>query len=90
MARPEIGDLYQQLLRTRFEFVGVGERHIHNVYRAIKARFPSLCDDSYLCADNCSQGHNQPEWQHTVRKALDRLKSGHVSKSDRRGFWIFK
>ncbi len=92
MARRDTQELYQQLLITRLKFVSRGKRHIHYVYHRVEAQFPKLCDDNYLCRNNCSSGHNQPEWQHAVRRALDHLKSesGPVSKSDQRGFWIFK
>lgn len=90
MARPDLKQLYQELLDSKFRFMSRGEQHLHDVYQAVKERFPDLCDDTYLCRDNCSRGHDQPEWKHTVRKALDRLKasSGPVSKGNT-NYWIF-
>ena len=90
MAKSELQELYQQLRETQFAFVGRGEHHLRDVYRAVQAQFPELCDDSYLCAENCSGGHNQPEWQHTVRKALQSLKgTGVVSLGSRKSYWMF-
>ncbi len=89
MAREDLRELYQQLIISKIRFAERGEHHLHDIYKAIKDRFSTLCDDSYLCRDNCSQGHNQPEWQHTVRKSLEALKrAGVVSKSDRKNYWI--
>jgi hypothetical protein len=69
MAKPEIQELYQRLMNDRFRFLGRGEHDLHDIYGAVKNRYRDLCDDSYLCRDNCSSGHDQPEWQHTVRKS---------------------
>ncbi len=71
MARADLRDLYHQLTTSKFGFVGNGEHSLEDVYRAVKTRFPALCDDGYLCRDNCAHGHDQPEWRHTVRKALN-------------------
>jgi hypothetical protein len=91
MARPELEQLYQELIGSRFAFIPHGEQDLWDVYSAVRGRFASLCDDSYLCRQNCSQGHNQPEWQHVVRKVLDALKSpdGDISKGSRRRHWVF-
>ncbi len=92
MARPDISDLYQELRRTRFGFVPQGEHHLHDVYRAVKARYPSLCDDRFLCSDNCASGHQRPEWQHVVRRALQAEKgpSGQVERGSKSRHWLFK
>jgi len=72
----------------RFRFTARGERSLDDLYREVKSRYRDLCDDTYLCRDNCSSGHNQPEWQHTVRKSLDALKrQGVVSRGSRKGYW---
>ncbi len=89
MAREDLKELYQELKRSRFQFVPRGTHHIDIIYREVKSRFPHLCDDSYLCAENCSSGHSQPEWNHTIRKALESLKGESVLKDDRKGFWTF-
>lgn len=91
MVRPELKELYQELLGSRFSFIPRGEHHVHDIYSAVRGRFTDLCDDNYLCRENCSQGHNQPEWQHVVRKVLDALKTpdGDVLRKSRRPYWIF-
>jgi hypothetical protein len=92
MARPSSRELYQELRKTRFGFVPPGEHHLHEVYTAVKAHYPSLCDDSFLCAENCGSGHQRPEWQHVVRRALQAEKgpSGQVERSSKSRHWLFK
>ncbi len=91
MARPELQQLYQELLSCRFAFIASRTHHIHDVYSAVHAQFPELCDNKYLCREYCSQGHNQPEWQHVTRRVLEALKCsrGDVSRSTRSRHWIF-
>lgn len=92
MARQDVQTLYRDLKATTFSFVPRGEHHVHDVYTMVKRRFPRLCDDSFLCAGNCARGHEQPEWQHVVRKALQALKSstGPVSRGASWGHWRFR
>jgi uncharacterized Fe-S center protein len=92
MAREDLQELYQQLLKSEFRFMRSGSQHIENIYNEVKINFNNLCDDSYLCTENCSSGHNQPEWQHTIRKALDRLKkiSSSVAKDKKHKHWIIR
>jgi hypothetical protein len=92
MARPSVRELYQELRKTRFGFVPSGEHHLHEVYGAVKARYPSLCDDSFLCVDNCASGHQRPEWEHVVRRALQAEKgtSGQVERGVKKVHWRFK
>lgn len=91
MARSHERALYSQLQTSRFAFLPRGELHVHAIYAAVKSRFPAQCDDSYFCAENCSSGHHQPEWQHVVRKSLQAQKAaaGPVSRGSRRGYWRF-
>lgn len=90
MARADLQTLYQYLIHDRFSFMTQGEHSLDDLYRGVKSRYHNVCDDSYLCRDNCSRGHNQPEWQHTVRKSLDALKrKGVVSRGSRKGYWTF-
>ena len=90
MARPDLQQLYQELKASRFGFLARGEHDVRAIYRIVKARYPRLCDDSFLCSQNCSRGHEQPEWQHVVRKALQALKSptGPVSSGSAWGYWL--
>ncbi len=92
MARADTRDLYQRLRNTRFAFVPRGEHHLHDVYAAVKAQYPSLCDDGLLCADNCASGHQRPEWQHVVRRALQAEKgpSGRAERGSKKRHWLFQ
>ena len=92
MAHPELQQLYHKLLGCPCVFISRGEYHIQDIYSAVRGHLSDLCDDSYLCRQNCSQGHNQPEWQHVIRRVLDALKSpdGDVSHSSRPRCWIFR
>ncbi len=91
MARTDVRELYNRLQDSRFSFIDGGEHHLHSIYQAVKDLYPKLCDDDYLCAENCSGSHRQPEWQHAVRKSLQAQKSssGPVSKGNQRGYWRF-
>ena len=76
----------------RFSFVPGGEQDLHDVYNLVKHRYPDLCDDDFLCEMNCSSGHNRPEWEHEVRRVLDKLKKpkGPLEKPKKRPrIWIF-
>jgi predicted HNH restriction endonuclease len=91
MAQPELEQLYRALMHTRFAFVPRGEHSLRAVYSAVQSQYPRLCDDTFLCSTNCRSGHNRPEWQHVVRKALQDLKkrmSNAVVRAQR-GSWHF-
>lgn len=91
MARPIEKALAQALRDTQFSFIENGEREINEVYVAVQREYGELCDDNYLCAENCKKGSNQPEWNHMVRTVMGflRKKGVRVRRSDRRRFWIF-
>jgi hypothetical protein len=90
MARGDLQQLYQELKSSRFSFLARGEHDVQAIYRAVKARYSALCDDRFVCSQNCSSGHDQPEWQHVVRKALQALKSptGPISSGGPWGYWL--
>ena len=92
MARPDTKRLFQELRTTRFAFVPRGEHHLRDVYEAVKRQYPTLCDDRFLCAQNCAHGEHRPEWQHVVRRALqaEKSSSGPVERSIQKGHWQFK
>ena len=92
MARKIERDLYKALVASGFSFIGEGIRSINEIYRAVKSKYPTLCDDSYYCSTNCRSGHDQPEWNHSVRRALHRLKSknGTIVHTGQRGLWEFR
>lgn len=92
MARKKETDLYQKLMKSEFFFLSRGTRTIYEIYNAVKTQYPELCDDVYYCSENCRSGNNQPEWKHTVRNALQHLKSkeGAIIYTGRRGFWKFQ
>ncbi len=89
MVPPQLAELYGKLMASKFNFMPAGERHLHDVHRAVKDRFPELCDDTVLCIQTCTEGTEGPEWQHRVRAALQAQKSlsGPVIKITRHGFW---
>jgi hypothetical protein len=90
MAKPQIKELAERLVGCRFDFMSKGEHALEDIYRAVKAAYPQLCDDAYLCAENCASGLQQPEWRHAVRGVLTRLKRGGVvERGERRGRWRF-
>ena len=58
MARDDLKELYVALKDSEFRFVPRGTHDIDMIYGEVKARFSSLCDDSYLCAENYKSGHS--------------------------------
>jgi hypothetical protein len=93
MARADTQELYQNLVRTELSFVPHGRHHITVIYDCVRSKYPNLCDDSYLCIENCKSGDNQPEWKHKVRWALNvfkkKEKPRHIKKDPQRSFWVF-
>ena len=91
MARQIEHDLYKALIDYRFLFINKGTQSIDKIYDAVHKHFPNLCDDNYYCNESCSSGNNQPEWKHTIRNALQSLKSPHgtVSFTGKRRYWKF-
>jgi hypothetical protein len=91
MPHEKLTNLYHALCETRFGVVPPGQHHIHDVYAFVQNSYSDLCDDSYLCSENCRSGHDRPEWQHRVRAALDYLKrtSSSVRTGDQRQYWHF-
>ena len=81
-------DLYQALVGSQFSFMERGIKSIGETYRAVKSRYQELCDDSYYYFENCSYGDNQPEWRHTVRNAMQNVRS--IVHTGRRGHWEFR
>ena len=83
---PELEGLYFILLCSRFAFVGAVEVDIEAIYEATEREYPELCTTA-LCT--CDAGRVRPaEWQHMVRRALDRLASwGIVARGKVKGSW---
>lgn len=92
MARIIEQRLYAELVSSKFSFLKRGEIHISDIYRAVRMKYKSLCDDNYFCSESCTKGNNQPEWNHTVRNAIQKIKnsSSEITFSGKKGYWIFK
>ena len=81
--------LYRTLLDSNLSFIPKGEHHIRDIYSVVKDQFERLCNDSYLCSENCTNGNNQPEWMHIVRNVMQKLKSqGKIERGDQHGYWL--
>jgi len=91
MARSDLKELYKELISNEFSFLPRGENILIYIYKKVQLQYPQLCDDNFFCIDNCTNGNNEPEWHHAVRRALDRLKriSKSVEKLQKRGYWKF-
>ena len=91
MSRLDTKKLYHALIESRLSFIPKGKHHIRVVYNYVRSRYPDLCDDGYLCSENCASTVRQPEWKHIARGALDALKekTGKIRKYSQKGFWIF-
>src|SRR4051794_14104666 len=83
--------LHRLLMAEQFRFLSPGEHHLKAIYAAVKSRHGGLCDDTFRCDSICTQGHNQPEWCHTVRRVLDQSKNndtGLVQRGKGLGYWL--
>ena len=91
MSREDVSQLYSALAESRFRFIPAGRHSLPVIYDYVQQKYPDLCDDAYLCADNCKDGHNRPEWKHRVRAAIWDAKdrSDYVSRDSSRGYWCF-
>ncbi len=91
MARSDLKKLYKELTSNEFSFLPRRENKLIYIYSKVQLQYPQLCDDNFLCINNCTKGNNEPEWHHAVRRALDRLKriSKSVEKLQKRGYWKF-
>ena len=58
---------------------------VKDIYAAVKAKAPQLCDDSIFPCPYCKQKH--PLWQHKSAWALQSLKQKKRVYSPERGFW---
>ena len=65
--------LANDLSSSEMRFVGVGVFSMQEIYRAVKGRFPSMCDDELIC--NHDPNPHRPEWQHKVRSTLQTLRN---------------
>ncbi|UTF53420.1 HNH endonuclease [Natronosalvus rutilus] len=85
--------LRRQLLETEMDCVPAGLQDLtEDIYPAVKATYPDLCDDSYRCDEAHENGQNQPEWQHAVRDIQQRLadrKWGRIRRHDELGKWLY-
>jgi hypothetical protein len=91
MARPIEQQLLKELINTEFVFIQRGVIEINEIYDVVKVKFNDLCDDNYLCSENCKNDNNEPEWKHTVLRALTWLPliTKTINIFGIRGFWEF-
>lgn len=84
--------IFLLLLRdTELSFLSNDPIHIEDIYQDIQQRYPELCDDNYLCSDNCLSGNNQPEWKHMVRSVINTLRlKGIAERTANRGEWLIR
>ncbi len=71
----------------QFGFLPPATYTIDEIYNRVKAQFPDLCDDHYLCSQACNSGHNQPEWMHVVRGCIQSAKTKGLLVNTGRGSW---
>ncbi|MCI0640296.1 MAG: hypothetical protein L0Y72_12620 [Gemmataceae bacterium] len=90
MAKAELEALYRNLMDTGFNFILAEEVELREIYNIVKDRYPELCDDTYLCSMNCKTRDKQPEWNHTVRAVLKKMRErGIATPGTSRGAWRF-
>ncbi|WP_254525945.1 HNH endonuclease [Natrinema caseinilyticum] len=89
--RHDIRQLQDTLLASQFACVPSGQRRTtDDFYPAVKDAHPDLCDDNYRCGEVCSNGNDQPEWKHAVRRVQQQLKrqDGSRISGTESGTWI--
>ena len=63
------------LRESNFRFMPDGVFTQKEIYDLVENTYPTLCDNQYLCVQNCKSGHNSPEWKHVVRSVMQSLKT---------------
>lgn len=81
--------LRKLLVENKMSFIPRGRVSLDEVYSYVRAHYPALCDDNYLCNKHCLSGTSNPEWQHAVRWALQTLKDAKQVNHASRGYWLF-
>ncbi len=77
------------MLETNMGCMGTGIYSMQEVYEKVKKNYPELCNEQYLCIDNCKSGGKDPEYHHTIRGNMQTMKKrGRVIKSSK-GSWEF-
>ena len=79
--------LSAEIRNGNFSFLEPGRYTISEIYKLVNNRFPDLCDNQYLCSQNCKSGHNHPEWFHVVRGCLQNGKAAGIIINTNRGVW---
>lgn len=88
-----LSELRSRLLQSEMACISTGEQDlIDDIYPAVKASYPNLCNDSYRCEEAHESGRDQPEWKHAVRDIQQRIADrewGRVRRLDERGKWLY-
>lgn len=72
--RDDIRELQDMLTATEFACVPPGLQSTSgDFYPAVQSTYPELCDDDLRCDDVCTNGADQPEWKHAVRRVQQQL-----------------
>ena len=90
MARDLEVSLRENLKESNFNFIPNGVYTQREIYAHVEKKYPTLCDNDYLCIQNCKSGHNNPEWQHVVRSVMQTLKIAGRIINISRGSWELK
>lgn len=89
--RDDIRELQTTLTATEFACVPPGVQSTSDdIYPAVQATYPDLCDDDLRCDDVCANGADQPEWKHAVRRVqqqLGRQDNTRITPYDAHGKW---
>lgn len=85
--------LQQELRQSDMISVPDGAQDLsQDVYPAIQAAYPNLCNDNYRCEEAHDGGKDQAEWKHTVRNVLNHLAEddqSRVRRHNNHGVWMF-
>jgi hypothetical protein len=84
-----IRKLSNNLHGNEMRIVGSGDHTMKEIYSAVKAFYPELCDDSVLCTHDGRPPY-RPEWHHVVRSVLQSLRNRGIISHPRRNCWRFR
>lgn len=82
-------NLSKALNVSNMDFMGTGIYQMQEIYERVKKEYPALCNDNYLCIENCRAGNKSPEWHHVIRGNMQTMKRRGRAISVVTGTWSF-
>jgi 5-methylcytosine-specific restriction protein A len=93
LEQAKVDELRSKLMQNEISCVPPGRHHVsEDIYPQVKAEYPELCNDDYLCEEAHEAGKDQAEWKHVVRdvqKQLADKENSRVRSQDEYGLWLY-